>query len=267
MKYTYSDDEDSYLSDSAPRRSARTSNFLTEPTTTASGRQTRTRYGTLYGSGGESTAGTTPAYQGDDDEQRPAEARNGAYDSEGFDADSDGADEVSSGEEWAGEDGKPEEPEYGTDEEMDDVVSEEDDISPKSLVITLKYGKGTRQKLPERLNPTPSQSPSRIAPLKDINGTTKIEIDSLLTSNQPAHAIASKVQAPATPESEEKPKPLPSFANFLYKPTEESKPVTAKPAPTSSNAPTEAAASHFHAPSISVEALTGHPLAFSAPSS
>lgn len=274
MKYTFSDEEDSSISDGAPRRPTRSNNFLTEPTVTASGRQTRIRYGALYGSGGESTAGTTPAFQGEDDE-RAKVARTDAYNSEGFDGDSSAAEQASSGDdEWAGENDKQDEQDDDSDEEMDDGVSEDDDLLPKSLVIKLKYGNIQRQKLPERLSPTSPQSPQQAPPAKTFHDDTEMEIDTSSTSHQSINGSTIKAEAaPITPESGEKPKTLSTISSFAYKPDQdikplhkangEVKPVTSKHSLTSVK--DEPVASHFHAPDVSVEALTGQSLAFTTP--
>jgi len=178
MRYTFDEDEedDFSLSDTMPtRRSARNSGIVTpadpnRPTVTASGRQVRARVGGLYGetlhSGQTSTGRASPAtenYQRSEASEEPPVApgnrstrssrrvgangwtRGGSH-IEGYNSvdEMDDEDEAtSSGAEWEG--GDEDEP-----DEMDDDMDEDDEDKdhfeedePRSLIVKLRYRKGS----------------------------------------------------------------------------------------------------------------------------
>ncbi|KAF2114781.1 hypothetical protein BDV96DRAFT_575879 [Lophiotrema nucula] len=174
-KYTYSDEED-FASDATDvRRSTRRSGRDTPavpggPTVTASGRQVRTRATGLYGESllsGQTTERASPAtgeYVRSDasEEPHPAHGRStraAAQSSTGWQGggrkhietyndldEMDDEDEASeSGNEWDGgdEDEVEDQMDLGDDEDDLDDDSSDDDGEPKTLVVRLRYPKGS----------------------------------------------------------------------------------------------------------------------------
>ncbi|KAF2669211.1 hypothetical protein BT63DRAFT_424943 [Microthyrium microscopicum] len=287
MKYTYSEDEDDFsMSENPeqPRRSARAAGTVTglstEPTTTASGRQTRPRFGNMYGDSGDNSRASpaTDNFERSDGSEEPrglnggrptraagrsglSEYTTGRERIAGYnevDEMDDEEDALSSGEDWDGDEELDDK--AVDDDEEEESISSDDDAEPSSLVVKLHYGSRNTLKLPERLNPTPHQSPAR--PMHRPTDAGAMEVDSPVKNT----ALGS---TNGSIESTKSSVPQSSIANFLYKPptpaadgspVPEHKPssqIQMKPI-----TPDETSPAHFHAPPVSVEALTGKPLAF-----
>lgn len=216
MKYTYSDDEDDFYSDSTSRRSTRNTGTHTPadtgPVITASGRQVRPRHGGAYGEsmltdaqpqaisvGGYDGIGETP--EGADSSlgrSRRAAVAKGGHHIEGYNSvdeldDEDDASEQDFGDDDDEDDHVPlesdEEPDDFSD---DDVADDEMDIDTdaqdsKSLVIKLPLKTPTPERKPSHkleLSPSESAAESKSHPVDSINDT-KVEDDGEL--NAPSH--------------------------------------------------------------------------------
>ena len=176
MRYTYDEEYDEDDSEAAgTRRSTRNSGVATpadnRPTTTLSGRQVRSRVGGLYGesllSGQNTDTRPSPATDASDEPVRAS--RSGRAGMAGRRIDEDG--ETSSEGEWdGGDEDEPDEP----DEVMEDLDDEEEEdasdgaddsveeMDPRSLVVTLRYGKGRSPSAQHATAPpVPQASPAR----------------------------------------------------------------------------------------------------------
>lgn len=176
-RYTFSEDEEDYSDAISTRRSTRHSGAITpaEPTVTASGRQVRSRVGGMYGesltAGQDSVSRQSPAtadYQGSEESDAgdgTAEGRKarpgwkgwamvvddgprqhiaGYNEVDAMDEDEDEAfSSGESGDEWDGGDDDDDVIRARDADDEDDNSSNESDSEgePKSLVVTLKYGK------------------------------------------------------------------------------------------------------------------------------
>jgi hypothetical protein len=179
MKYTFSDEEEEYSDALGVRRSNRHSGRDTPvapsgPTVTASGRQVRSRATGLYGEtlhAGQVTDAPSPV-TGDygrsdasEEPQRPtrgnASAANGAPRGRKHIETYNSVDEMDDEDDATSWDGGDEDEDdavqmdLNDDEDDDGEVSSEDD-SPKSLVVRLRYSKGT-------FNPTEKPAPTSTA--------------------------------------------------------------------------------------------------------
>jgi hypothetical protein len=163
LRYTYSDEEDMDSDNLGARRSARTSGRETPaapsgPTVTASGRQVRSRATGLYGEtllSGQASDRASPA-TGDyvrsdisEEPQRPhAHGRSTRAAANGRPSrriDSDDEEDATS---WDGGDEDEEEPEQmELDDEDEDQAEEssEEEEEPRTLMVTLRYGKGSSE--------------------------------------------------------------------------------------------------------------------------
>ncbi|KAJ5906551.1 uncharacterized protein N7473_003467 [Penicillium subrubescens] len=169
LKYTYDDEEDIFSDDQPTRRSARNSSGVTaaepsRPRFTASGRQVRSRAGGAYGESLLSGQREDSEYEEEDD-TRPQRSRtsthpNGysGYGDEDLDDESE-ARSNDSGNEWDG--GDEEENDFEGDDEGDDASGDESIVNgePRSLVVQLRYGKGSAHAGP--------QDPDEPPPAKD----------------------------------------------------------------------------------------------------
>ncbi|KAL8704266.1 MAG: hypothetical protein Q9201_002575 [Fulgogasparrea decipioides] len=173
MKYTFSEEEDGGSDAPSARRSNRQSGLSTPaepacPTVTASGRQVKSRYGGMYGEtvpsgrhhrAREVSVGGRGGAE-DDEERHTSTLRSGrdrgrpnrprAQGHSSSESMGDESDVTSSGQEWNdGDDDEAEDLADGTeDEEMNDDISEEDELAIKedrfqsrSLVVSLRYTK------------------------------------------------------------------------------------------------------------------------------
>ena len=152
MRYTYDEEDDDDSEASGTRRSTRNSGVATpaeqnRPTTTLSGRQVRSRAGGIYGeallSGQNTDARPSPATDASDEPVRASRSGRAGVANRRVNDDA----ETSSEGEWdGGDEDEPDEP----DEVMEDLDDEEEpsedeaeeDSDPKSLVVTLRVGKG-----------------------------------------------------------------------------------------------------------------------------
>jgi hypothetical protein len=153
MRYTYEEEDDDDLSEAlGTRRSTRNTGASTpadqaRPTTTLSGRQVRSRVGGLYGesllSGQTTDTRPSPATDASDEPVRASRSGRAGVSNRKMDEDG----ETSSEGEWdGGDEDEVDEP----DEPMDDMDDEEEpsqgeqseDEVDRSLVVTLRYGKG-----------------------------------------------------------------------------------------------------------------------------
>jgi hypothetical protein len=166
MRYTYDEDDDEDSSEGLDtRRSTRNSGAMTPadnagPTVTLSGRQVRSRLGGVYGesllSGQNTDTRSSPATDASEGPVRAS--RSGLAGHSRRRVDDDG--ETSSEEEWDG--GDEDEP----DEVMGDIVDEnrpsegddesDEDMEPKSLVVTLRYGQGRSPSVQHTSDPATS---------------------------------------------------------------------------------------------------------------
>lgn len=152
LKYTYDDDEDIFSDDQPARRSARNSSGVTpaepsRPRFTASGRQVRSRAGGAYGESLLSGQREDSEYE-EEDGSRPQRNRTSTHPNgySGYGLDEDDESEArsnDSGNEWDG--GDEDENDLEGDDEGDDVSGDESIINgePRSLVVQLRYGKGS----------------------------------------------------------------------------------------------------------------------------
>ncbi|PVI07629.1 hypothetical protein DM02DRAFT_497216, partial [Periconia macrospinosa] len=171
MRYTFSDEENELDSDAlSVRRSARNSGRETPgvpaaaPTVTASGRQVRSRATGAYGESllsGQTTERASPAtgdYVRSEASEEPQNAHgrstraaatkavNGfskkRKHSETYNSSDEEEDDATS---WDGgdEDEEPDQMDLDEDEDQSDDASDEEDQEPKSLVVSLKYQKGS----------------------------------------------------------------------------------------------------------------------------
>ncbi|KAG5292892.1 hypothetical protein I7I48_05119 [Histoplasma ohiense] len=265
LKYTYSDEDDDFSSDTAPtRKSARQSRFSTPselpagPTFTASGRQVKARVGGPYGesmlSGQRKDRPQLPSWsvgagdeEVDGDVEQPVfnggrprrgtmvRLSNGAGSHiEGYNAvdeiDEESEASPSSGNEWDGD----EDNDYGDgDEEMTDADSSSHDsddetsydASHRSLVVQLRYGKA-RQGLE---NSSPGPAPSTPTSAVGKVSSTSIHVPSGASEERHEQPFAVVVPVPHEATA---PAPAPAPAVKLYKPPTISPGSTAPPTTT-----------------------------------
>lgn len=189
LRYTYSDDEDFSSDNFGARRSTRTSGRETStaptgPTVTASGRQVRSRASGMYGEtlhSGQVSDHATPAtgdYDRSDlsEEPRSDTARGRSTRGGGRGAQNGralhrslGSDDESDATSWDGgdeDDDEPEEMEVDEEEDEQDEDSSEEE-EPRSLVVTLHYGKGSS--LASGSSPPAQQRPEIVNGVHSVN--------------------------------------------------------------------------------------------------
>jgi hypothetical protein len=161
MRYTFSDEEDDGSDATSNRRSMRQSGISTPaepagPTITASGRQVKSRVGGTYGETIHSgqrdeiaAAQTTDDIDGAEEgsratrNERSARSHIRSFHANNVDDMEDESEASSSGNEWNGDNDGDDDVEDNIgdedeDEEMSDVSAGDDDLNPRSLVISLK---------------------------------------------------------------------------------------------------------------------------------
>lgn len=226
LKYTYSDEEDIFSDDQPSRRSTRNvSNNMTptepsRPRYTASGRQIRSRAGGMYGEALLSGQREDSEYDEEEDEGRPQRTRTSTHPHgySGYAVDdledeseaipSDGND---SGPEWNG--GDDDENDFEGDDEGDNVSGDESIVNgePPSLVVQLRYGKGTSRGSKASDDEPP---PRREA---QMNGRIQVEVP--LKASAPVQPASLPTPAPGQAASEiAQPAPV-TTASFPAVPT------------------------------------------------
>ena len=249
LKYIYSDDEEVF-SDNPSRRSTRNASSTVTPAEsgrprfTASGRQIRSRTGGHYGEA--LLAGQRGDTDDEEDEERPQRTRTSLHPNgySGYGADDledesePGSNGNDSGNEWHS--GEEEENEFEGDDEEEG--SDDDSImngDPPSLVVQLRYGKGSRDKpnLPVD-EPPPAQD------AQAMDTTTTEEPAPVPSTSQPTSAPA--------PTANHHPEPQPKNAlPFAPAPQQQAPiPTPAVAAPPMATNPPEPIA----------QALTGAPI-------
>jgi hypothetical protein len=153
MRYTYDEEDDDDSEAQGSRRSTRNSGVATPagPTTTLSGRQVRSRVGGVYGesllSGQNTDTQPSPATEASDEPVRASRSGRAGVTSLQVDDDA----ETSSEGEWDGSDEEEadevDEPmeeldELDDEEEASEGMESDEEVDPKRLVVTLRYGKG-----------------------------------------------------------------------------------------------------------------------------
>ncbi|KAJ5381308.1 uncharacterized protein N7496_003736 [Penicillium cataractarum] len=174
LKYTYDDDEDIFSDDQPTRRSARNSSGVTaaepsRPRFTASGRQVRSRAGGAYGESLLSGQREDSDYD-EEDGARPQRSRTSThpngYSGYGLDDLDDESEARSndSGNEWDG--GDEEENDFEGDDEGEDASGDESVVNgePRSLVVQLRYSKGSASGGPKDPDEPP---PAKDVPMED----------------------------------------------------------------------------------------------------
>lgn len=248
MRYTFSDEEMDVDSDAlSVRRSARNSGRETPavpaaPTVTASGRQVRSRAAGAYGESlvsGQTTERASPAtgdYVRSDASEEP-QATNGrstraaatkAADalpkkrkhSEKYNSSDEMDDDEDDATSWdGGDEDENDQMDVDDDDDQSDEASDEED-EQKSLVISLKYPKGTFNPSQQDPPPTDAQSaePSAQEPQPaantNVNGTSSpIVKDATVTSiDQNPPKVDLPLGAPTPPyTAQEEPKPLSDY--------------------------------------------------------
>lgn len=256
LKYTYSDDEEVF-SDNPSRRSTRNASSTVTPAEsgrprfTASGRQIRSRTGGHYGEA--LLAGQRGDTDDEDDVERPQRTRTSlhpnGYSGYGEDDLEDESEPVSagndSGNEWHS--GAEEENEFEGDDEEEG--SDDDSImngDPPSLVVQLRYGKGSRDKSNHPVDePPPAQDPQAMD-----------------TTNTEAPAPVPSIPQPvANHHPEPQPKNAVPFAPASQQPAPISTPAVAAPLMATSNPPESIAQASTGAPIVTpaqIPPLTGY---------
>jgi hypothetical protein len=163
--------------------------------------------------------------------------------------------DMSSGEEWNGEDEIDVKMDDEDDDDVSEGVSEEDLDEPSSLVVTLQYGKHNPGQSTADASPPSdavvAQPKVEAAPLSVPFIPMQPKISSLLSPQPRSPKMSSQVklppmngnqnkwQSPAGPDASEAHRPattLPAFSTFLYKPQQEAKPINIT-RPESTNGP------------------------------
>jgi len=218
MRYTYDEEDDDDLPEAlGTRRSTRTSGVATpadqaRPTTTLSGRQVRSRVGGVYGeallSGQNTDTRPSPATDASDGPVRASRSSRAGVSNRRIEEDP----ETSSEGEWdGGDEDEAEEP----DEVMDDLDDEEEpsekgeeseqEIDPKSLVVTLRYGKGRSPSAQHTPAPT---SASASAPKAIPSQLPTVEV----VIHKPAVSVKAGTNTPISSATNDYPTPT-STAN------------------------------------------------------
>lgn len=211
LKYTYDDDEDIFSDDQPTRRSGRNSSGVTaaepsRPRFTASGRQIRSRAGGAYGESLLSGQREDSEYE-EEDATRPQRSRTSTHPNgySGY-ADDDLDDESEarsndSGNEWDG--GDEEENDFEGDDEGDDASGDESIVNgePRSLVVQLRYGKGSAHTGPQDPDEPP---PTKDALMEDVGqaGVSQkpsAPVDTTKQTLTPGPAAAPSMTAPGFP--------------------------------------------------------------------
>ena len=248
MRYTFSDEEDETSEAGSIRRSTRQAQRETSaepkgPTVTASGRQVRSRAAGLYGESllsGQTTEGASPAtgdYVRSDVSEEPQRPHNRATRSNG---DTNGwnkgrkhietynsVDEMDDEDDATSWDGGDEEEDEADPMDLEDDDDVADDASegeePKTLVVQLKYRKGSHDGTDKATKP---EEPSAPPPDQQNNGGASAHqpaLDSSLPSKdsikpeqQPAAKDANKPavaeNGPLSPGSHDLPTVQPTFS-------------------------------------------------------
>ncbi|KAE9983662.1 hypothetical protein EG328_009619 [Venturia inaequalis] len=250
LRYTYSDEGEGEGDDSGSadtnRRSTRNSGVATpadpsRPTVTASGRQVRSRMGGMYGesllSGHADTDGASATENYSDVSEQPGRptraSRRGESNGrskprkqiEGYnslDELDDEDDAMSSGHDWdAGDEDDADDNLVDEDEDDMSGESEDQDIEPKSLIVTLRYMKSGTLQTPATTSGVPEAAQSLASPITEAPSSkvpaTGQPTPSLndIHHDPPVHASSLPVAAPpgmiaVNPASPNPPDALPS---------------------------------------------------------
>lgn len=223
LKYTYSDDEDIFEDDQSSRRSTR--NVGNAPTeaprsrVTASGRQVRSRAGGLYGEALLSGQ-REDSEEIDDDEERPQRARTSlnanGYSGYGEDDLEDESEARSSGNDSGNEwnSAQEDENDFEGDDEGEDASGDESviDGEPRSLVVQLRYGKGS---VPDAQQPSGDEPP----PQQDTQMKEAIQQESSTNSSAlPLPSQTTSVSQPAANPPQESQELAPTSSHFSSAP-------------------------------------------------
>ena len=227
---------------------------------------------------GRSDASEEPATRsGREDRNRRVEYNIEAYDQ--MDAsESEEAMSYSSGDVWDGEDGADVKMDDEDDDDISEGVSEEELGESKSLIVTLQYGKhrpGQPTQQPTfTTEPAISMVPNVETATVGVPSTfakSSITVPQVLQHQNPqgtnlaqlptANGTLNKSDSPAGPVAGADQKPLPSFSNFLYKPSHDVKPVVV-PQLESTNRPPhiDSKDSHLQSTHVTENPTTSHPV-------